>query len=107
MKRRLARVRHSLTADQVDQLAASAHGFVSADLAALVDEAALCALRRFVASSAGERSAERQQQEGRQQPGETAALSVDWCDFQAAAARIKPSALREVAVEVPRVSLAR
>jgi SpoVK/Ycf46/Vps4 family AAA+-type ATPase len=38
-------VAHTLTDAQVEALAAAAHGFVGADLAALVAEAALVALR--------------------------------------------------------------
>ena len=47
---RLATVRHGLTEKEVDALAAAAHGFVGADLAALCDEAAMAALRRVIAS---------------------------------------------------------
>jgi SpoVK/Ycf46/Vps4 family AAA+-type ATPase len=42
---RLHGVRHSLTASQVAELADAAHGFVGADLAALVSEASIAALR--------------------------------------------------------------
>ncbi|KAI8476766.1 MAG: P-loop containing nucleoside triphosphate hydrolase protein [Monoraphidium minutum] len=135
LEARLARVRHSLDAAQVSSLAGGAHGFVSADLAALVDEAALCALRRVVA--AREEQGRQQQQQAQQQRqgqgvvgqqqqqqqaqeeqrqacdgdsggggggGGGGELSVEWRDFAAAQARVKPSALREVAVELPQVS---
>jgi AAA family ATPase len=107
-------VRHSLTPEQLERLAASAHGFVAADLAALANEAALCALRRVVAAKAGGGAGGAQRQ-GQQQPagggtagaaadsGGAAAPSVEWGDFLKAQSRIKPSALREVAVEVPKV----
>ena len=43
-------VRHCLAEADIDALAAAAHGFVGADLAAICDEAAMAALRRVIAS---------------------------------------------------------
>jgi SpoVK/Ycf46/Vps4 family AAA+-type ATPase len=72
---------------QVDDLAAAAHGFVGADLTALCNEAAMAALRRAI------RSAE----------VGPSSIFVGWDDFTAAKTVVRPSALREVAVEVPQV----
>ena len=47
---KLRRLRHALGDAEVAALAAAAHGFVGADLAALCEEAALAALRRAVAA---------------------------------------------------------
>lgn len=47
---KLRRLRHALGDAEVAGLAAAAHGFVGADLAALCEEAALAALRRAVAA---------------------------------------------------------
>lgn len=58
----------------------------------LVDEAALTALRRHVSA---------------QEKKEKEALYVSLEDFLKAETRVRPSALREVAVEVPRVSVMR
>lgn len=44
----LTGVHHSLTSEEVESLAFATHGFVGADLAALCNEAALSALRRYV-----------------------------------------------------------
>ena len=41
-------VHHSLTNEEVESLAFATHGFVGADLAALCNEAALSALRRYI-----------------------------------------------------------
>ncbi len=87
---RLARVRHSLSHDDISRLAAAAHGFVGADLAALCNEAAMAALRRVIAA-------------GPDALGREEGLVVGLGDFQVAETRVKPSALREVAVEVPQV----
>ena len=74
---------------QVAELASAAHGFVAADLAALVSEATLCALRRAVASSnVGGSSLPRR---GR------------LTDFKLAETRTRPSAMRELAFETPKV----
>ncbi|GMH20221.1 hypothetical protein Nepgr_022062 [Nepenthes gracilis] len=44
----LNRMEHSLTHDQIQQLAAVTHGFVGADLVSLCNEAAMVCLRRYV-----------------------------------------------------------
>lgn len=81
---------HELSAEQVAELADVAHGFVAADLAALCNEAALTALRRIVAAQAG---------------GDTdVPCRITLADFRAAETRIRPSAMRELAFEIPKVS---
>ncbi|MEO1328919.1 MAG: AAA family ATPase [Pseudomonadota bacterium] len=68
---------------EIDAVAAAAHGYVGADLAALAREAGLAALRRL---------------------GEDAApdnVAVEPEDFDAALKTVGPSALREVAIETP------
>ena len=47
---KLKAIRHCLEEADIDALAAAAHGFVGADLAAVCDEAAMAALRRIIAS---------------------------------------------------------
>ena len=47
---KLKAMRHCLAEEDIDALAAAAHGFVGADLAAVCDEAAMAALRRIIAS---------------------------------------------------------
>jgi AAA family ATPase len=44
----LTGVHHSLSSEEVESLAFATHGFVGADLAALCNEAALSALRRYI-----------------------------------------------------------
>ncbi|GIL87376.1 hypothetical protein Vretimale_1697 [Volvox reticuliferus] len=93
LQARMRAVRHCLRPEEVVALAASAHGFVSADLAALVDEATMCALRRRVAKGAARR------REGEE--GEPAVVTLG--DFKTAETRVRPSGLREVAIEIPSV----
>ena len=58
-------MRHGLSEDDVQGLAASMHGFVGADVAALCQEAALFALRRVVkAKSCSTAGSEDAQKEG-------------------------------------------
>lgn len=70
------------------ELADGAHGYVAADLAALASEAAMIALRRLVAGPA---------------PAGAGPPRVTLADFRAAEARTRPSAMRELAFEVPKV----
>ncbi|KAA6418217.1 MAG: Cam interacting protein [Trebouxia sp. A1-2] len=48
LRAKLKAVRHCLAEEDIDALAAAAHGFVGADLAAICDEAAMAALRRVI-----------------------------------------------------------
>jgi len=122
---RLSSTTHCLTDQQVHQLAATTHGFVGADLAALVNEAALSALRRHIQQQQQQQLETQQisvQQGQQQQQADTPAtateqgqqqqqqqqglqLCVTWDDIAAARLLVKPSALREVAVEVPQVTV--
>lgn len=67
-------------------------GFVGADLQALCREAALVALRRFLAAEASG------------EPMPLSDLRVTMDDFLCAARDVEPSALREFPVEVPRIT---
>ena len=68
----------------LDRLAARTHGFVGADLKALVTEAAMAALRR-----------------ARTGDGDPATVEVTREDVESAMAAVDPSAMREVVAEVP------
>ena len=79
----------------LDEIAEITHGFTGADLAALVREAAMHALRRFlpyIDLEKGEIPRELLEK-----------LKVTREDFMAALREIQPSAMREVYVEVPEV----
>jgi transitional endoplasmic reticulum ATPase len=79
----------------LDALAASSHGFVGADLAALAREAAMDAARR---SLAGVNLA------GGQLPSDVVQrIQVTAADFANARRRVHPSAMREILVQVPAV----
>lgn len=82
----------TVSEEDIQTVASRAHGFVGADLLLVCKEAAMIAARRVRKCSAEE--------DGNQQ-GEK--LRVTGEDLLAGLARVRPSALREVAVEVPRV----
>ena len=71
----------------LDALAARTHGFVGADLASLVTEAAMTALRRVRREDSGDTPVEE--------------LSVTPADVEAALADVDPSAMREYVAEQP------
>jgi transitional endoplasmic reticulum ATPase len=79
----------------LDELAAITHGFVGADLAALAREAAMRALRRYLPDIDLDKPI----------PSEVLEkMAVKMDDFKEALKDVEPSALREVVVEVPRVT---
>ena len=126
LRARLRTIRHELRDEEADAVAKDAHGFVGADVAALVREAAMEALRRHVrkcrdgggdddaTASATEAMAAMRVDGGGDAESSTAGvdrslevdlnLRVTLADFVSARRKVRPSALREVAVEVPKVS---
>src|SRR5437762_6098425 len=79
----------------LSELADVSHGFVGADLAALAREAAMKALRRYLPDIDLDKPI----------PAETLEkMRVTSDDFKQALKEVEPSAMREVLVEVPRVS---
>ncbi|EIE21729.1 nuclear AAA ATPase [Coccomyxa subellipsoidea C-169] len=92
---KLEDINHNLCEENICALAASSHGYVGADLAALCQEAAMCAVRRVV----------RHRQQGSASVREIP-LPVTPLDFRAAQTRVRPSGMREVALELPSVTWA-
>uniref|UniRef100_A0A8C8Z487 vesicle-fusing ATPase n=1 Tax=Prolemur simus TaxID=1328070 RepID=A0A8C8Z487_PROSS len=93
LQKLLRRVPHLLTEAELLQLANSAHGYVGADLKALCNEAGLYAMQRVL----------------RKQPNLTdskvaGVVKITLNDFLQGMNAIRPSAMREVAVDVPNVS---
>jgi AAA family ATPase len=88
----LSGMAHSLRTDDITAVANSLHGYVAADIAGLCQEAAMSVLRRYADAAHA------------QTPGwDAVRLEVSAQDVRAAAAVVKPSAMRELAVEVPQV----
>ncbi|XP_076595146.1 ATPase family gene 2 protein homolog A [Chaetodon auriga] len=92
LQKQLSLVPCSATAEELTQLADTAHGYVGADLAAVCKEAGLHALRRALGGSS--------------QPSDQhlkGTVTVTLQDLQWAMSVVKPSAMREVAIDVPKV----
>uniref|UniRef100_A0A3P8RNA5 AFG2 AAA ATPase homolog A n=1 Tax=Amphiprion percula TaxID=161767 RepID=A0A3P8RNA5_AMPPE len=93
LQKQLSFVPCSATTEELTQLADAAHGYVGADLAAVCKEAGLRALRRALGDS--HQAASDQQLKGM--------VTVTLQDLQWAMSVVKPSAMREVAIDVPKV----
>jgi CDC48 subfamily AAA family ATPase len=90
----LRKVPHTLQADDITYLASITHGYVGADLNSLCKEAALKSLKRAYSSLNFDDL----------NSAKISELKVTMDDFTAALAEIRPSAMREVMVEIPNVS---
>ena len=112
LRTHLRGIRHSLPEEYVIDLAKSTHGFVGADVAALCQHAAMHALSRVVDSGNASNAPVNDSDDV---DGITRALDnvtiapddafkVTVSDFDVARVKVRPSALREVAIEIPRVA---
>ena len=105
----LTRTPHALAAADLDEAARRTAGFVGADLAALHRHAALAALARAAPDSPAAGAGAVAAPVGAHgpevaAPGGAAAAKVSWEDMLAALTQVGPSALRELELQVPRVS---
>ncbi|KAI9504198.1 P-loop containing nucleoside triphosphate hydrolase protein [Coemansia spiralis] len=96
LNKKLGCMPNSLTDEQRRELAANLHGFVGADIEALVREAGIHAIRNFEAAE------RRCRITGSGISLEL--LKVDYSDFCHAIKSVKPSSMREVMLEIPNVS---
>nr|XP_039335036.1 ATPase family protein 2 homolog isoform X2 [Saimiri boliviensis boliviensis] len=90
LQKLLRRVPHLLTEAELLQLANSAHGYVGADLKVLCNEAGLCALRRIL-----------KKQPNLPDDKVAGLVKITLNDFLQGMNDIRPSAMREVAIDVP------
>ncbi|RDD36861.1 Spermatogenesis-associated protein 5 [Trichoplax sp. H2] len=86
----LANVQHTLSDQTLTSIADSTHGFVGADMLSLCKEAAVLSMKRNTSLQLKDFEGELR-------------ISLQPSDFLSAITKIKPSAMREVAVEVPKV----
>ncbi|XP_046891046.1 ATPase family protein 2 homolog isoform X2 [Hypomesus transpacificus] len=92
LQKLMSAVPSSVSPEELAQLADAAHGYVGADLAAVCKEAGLRALRRALG--------------GGVQPSDVdlrGTVMVTLHDLQLAMSEVKPSAMREVAIDIPKV----
>ncbi|GJE86889.1 AAA family ATPase [Phanerochaete sordida] len=89
----LAKTPHTLTQDEIRTVASCAHGYVGADLSAVVREAGTSAIKRWLSAHPADASA-----------AATAQLTFD--DLAGALLSVRPSALRSVFLDTARVRYA-
>ncbi|XP_078067376.1 ATPase family gene 2 protein homolog A isoform X3 [Mustelus asterias] len=94
LKKFLKNVPTLLMEGELTQLADGAHGYVGADLAAVCKEAGLHALRRALEECANPSDSEVAE-----------SVKITFNDFLQAMNDVRPSAMREVTIDVPKVSL--
>lgn len=107
------KLQHSLSEEQIGKIAATTHGYVGADLSNLCKESALCAFKRAYHSPQrfslleSAKYSDKDSEELTDAPGdekkEGQELSVIYEDVLHAMAEIKPSAMREIMVDIPKV----
>ncbi|KAM5233970.1 ATPase family gene 2 protein homolog A isoform 2-T2 [Hipposideros larvatus] len=93
LQKLLLKVPHLLTKAELLQLANNAHGYVGADLKALCNEAGLYALKRVL-----------KKQPTLPDSKVSGLVKITLSDFLQGMSAIRPSAMREVAIDVPNVS---
>ena len=95
----LRRTPHSLSEEELQSIAARTHGFVGADLASLIHTAGLTAIKRafslITASNIPSTSSS--------SPTSTSHLKLLSSDFETSLLSTRPSAMREVYLETPKV----
>jgi len=92
----LSEVENEIIKEMLKKLADQTHGFVGADIEAFCKEAAMKALRRYLPKI---------DLESEEIPIEVLeSIKVKWEDFISALKEIEPSAMREVLVEIPKVT---
>ncbi|XP_046721759.1 LOW QUALITY PROTEIN: ATPase family protein 2 homolog [Silurus meridionalis] len=92
LSKQLCSVPNDITTEELQELADAAHGYVGADLAAVCKEAGLHALRRVLSSTPGISDNVLMDR-----------VKVTTSDLRLAMTQVKPSAMREVAIDVPKV----
>ncbi|TFK68443.1 AAA-domain-containing protein [Pluteus cervinus] len=85
----LSKTPHTISRDDLHAFASRAHGYVGADLSAIVRQAGTIAIKRSLASGPNEASQE--------------SLRLTTADLSASMPSVRPSAMRSLFVETPRI----
>jgi AAA family ATPase len=93
---------HCLSTDEISEISSKTHGYVGADLAAVCREAGIHAIRRTIASVDNQDTmlSSLQIDELSQDPS----LCISKQDMELALLKVKPSAMREITLDIPRVA---
>ncbi|XP_066498135.1 ATPase family gene 2 protein homolog A [Hoplias malabaricus] len=92
LQKQLRSIPCAISTEELQELADAAHGYVGADLSAVCKEAGLHALRRVLGSAPTLSDPEVKDR-----------VMVTTSDLRTAMTHVKPSAMREVAIDVPKV----
>ncbi|KAF9014894.1 AAA family ATPase [Cyathus striatus] len=87
----LSKTPHSISPEEVYALASRAHGYVGADLSAVVREAGTISIKQWLSST---------------QPPDSSSLVLTLADLEAAMPTVRPSAMRSLFVDTPPVRYA-
>lgn len=79
------RLKHNLTEEQMNEISQNCHGYVGADLEMLVQEAGLCCVNRLIKEK------------------NVINDSVSIADLYMSLKKVKPSAMREITFDIPKV----
>jgi AAA family ATPase len=90
-------LRHQLAEDELIDIAQNCHGYVGADLEMLVQEAGLSCIKRIIETD--QTSSEIDSNQASKKDAKIIAA-----DLYAALRKIKPSAMREITFDIPKVS---
>ena len=82
-------MQHSLTETEIDEISQNCHGYVGADLKMLVYEAGLMCIKRFTQKCSAN--------------SEDSIMAINKNDFFSALHTVKPSAMREITFDIPKV----
>jgi AAA family ATPase len=98
----LSSTSHCLSVDEILEISSKTHGYVGADLAAVVREAGIHAIRRTVSSvdNLDTLLSSLQINELSKDPS----LCISKKDVDLALLKVKPSAMREITLDIPKVS---
>ena len=80
----MRKLKCSLSEAEVNEIAQNCHGYVGADLKMLVNEAAMCCVKRLIHAPGGDKL-------------------VSIADFYSALHKVKPSAMRAITFDIPKV----
>lgn len=86
LKKLLVGLKCNLSEKEVNEVAQNCHGYVGADLKMLVNEASMCCVKRIITTSSHENQ-----------------MTISLPDFFAALHKVKPSAMRAISFDIPKV----
>lgn len=109
LQRMLTSIPHSITEEELTQIASVTHGYVGADLQSICREAAIHALQRWQKQLQTRTMESKEEKTADDSASSSPSSSFDsllicHSDLVSAVSSVRPSAMREVVLDVPKVS---